>query len=71
MKALAGAGVFGLVPHPATAAIDPLSRHHLPPPAAEQELDGPPVRRRHDASERMATRDELARLRGELEKAGH
>lgn len=71
MKALAGAGAFGLLPHPWTAAIDPCSRYRLQVPPAQQENSGPAAPHRRDVSERMATRDELARLRSELESAGH
>jgi len=71
MKALDGAGVFGLVPHPSAAAVDPGRRRPSPPLlSGELELDCPSPYRRRDEGERMATRGELMRLRNELKNAG-
>ncbi len=70
MKALAGASAFGLVPHPWMAGVGPCIRHGLPRLSVEQAREAPATRHRGESSERMATRDEIARLRSELESAG-
>ena len=74
MKAFTSAAVFGLVPvppMPATAsgsALERCSHRDIVPDSAEH-LDAPPPAHpeRGAATERMATKDELAHIRHELD----
>jgi hypothetical protein len=65
MKPIVGSAVFGLVPvppMPSTCAADDRDAHRRDDEAQSAQVD----RRGHEAAERMATKDELARLRREL-----
>ena len=73
MKPLASAAVFGLVPvPPAISTTEPCSRSepcgdndNAPPEDLDFAQLAPP--HPEDAAERMATKDELARIRRQLE----
>jgi hypothetical protein len=65
MKPIIGSAVFGLVPVPhlpSTSAADNRDAHRRDDEAQSAQVD----RRGHEAAERIATKDELARLRREL-----
>jgi hypothetical protein len=69
MKALTSAAVFGLVPVPPMPSAAPCSDTE---PCRDNGL-GPASQlvdpQREDGTERMATKDELTRIRGQLEDA--
>jgi hypothetical protein len=65
MKPIIGSAVFGLVPvphMPSTSADDDRDAHRRDDVEQSAQVD----RRGNEAAERMATKDELARLRREL-----
>ena len=68
MKPLTTVAVYGLVPVPPMADTQACSDNDNQPPAAGDENAARLAWRRHDAAERMATNDELARIRQELEE---
>ena len=67
MKPLTTVAVCGLVPVPPMADMRACRDDDNQPPAADDENAGRLAWHRHDAAERMATNDELARIRQELE----
>jgi hypothetical protein len=68
MKPLTTVAVYGLVPVPPMADTQACSDNDNQPPAADDENAAHLAWLRHDAAERMATNDELARIRRELEE---
>ena len=75
MKTLTSAAVFGLIPvpptFPATESCSHIERHgdNGIAPATTEDADGSQLgcSPREDATERMATKDELASIRRQLE----
>ena len=67
MKTLTNVAVYGLVPVPASADTQACSDSDNHPPAADDANAAQLAWLRHDAAERMATNDELARILRELE----
>jgi hypothetical protein len=67
MKTLTNVAVYGLVPVPASADTHACSDNDNRPPAAADANAAQLAWLRHDAAERMATNDELARILRELE----
>ena len=67
MRPLATVAVCGLVPVPPMADTQACRDDDNQPPAADDENAARLAWLRHDAAERMATNDELARIRQELE----
>ena len=67
MRPLATVAVCGLVPVPPMADTRACRDDDNQPPAAADENAARLAWLRHDAAERMATNDELARIRQELE----
>jgi len=68
MKPLTTVAVYGLVPVPPMADTQACSDNDNQPAAAGDENAARLAWLRHDAAERMATNDELARIRQELEE---
>jgi hypothetical protein len=66
MRALAGAGVFGLVPHPSTAVLDAPGINACDVGSPRAELEARRLDHPRYVTERMATPEELARIRREL-----
>ena len=69
MKPLVSAAVFGLVPVPPMPDFGPDWSEH-PRMTADVAHSPRPLRRPVLVAERMATKDELARIRDELEEIG-
>jgi hypothetical protein len=74
MRTFTNAAVFGLVPVPPMPATGACSDSHSfgdsdirPVPTEDVSIPQPACPRRDDATERMATKDELARIRRQLE----
>jgi hypothetical protein len=67
MKTLTNVAVYGLVPVPASADTQACSDSDNHPPADADANAAQLAWLRHDAAERMATNDELARILRELE----
>ena len=67
MKTLTNVAVYGLVPVPASADTKACSDSDNHPPSADDANAAHLAWLRHDAAERMATNDELARILRELE----
>jgi hypothetical protein len=67
MKTLTNVAVYGLVPVPASADTQACSDGDTHPPADVDANAAQLAWLRHDAAERMATNDELARILRELE----
>lgn len=67
MKTLTNVAVYGLVPVPASADTRACRDNDTHPPAAADANAAQLAWLRHDAAERMATNDELARILRELE----
>jgi hypothetical protein len=66
MRALAGAGAFGLVPHPSTAVLDAHPAGDCCTDLTRSELEMQGLDHPRSVAERMATREELARISREL-----
>ena len=67
MKPLTTVAVWGLVPVPPMADTRACRDDDNQPPTADDENAARLAWHRHDAAERMATNDEFARIRQELE----
>jgi hypothetical protein len=68
MKTFTSAAVFGLVPVPPMPATDARSDRDFWPVTSGDMISLQLARLQPDATERMATNDELARMRQELEE---